>query len=145
IEEAAEHIAKVEVSQRVIEHWERKLDDGFTYDILFCQLDDPSDWVRPLRDALSERGEYVGMGPNIVVAGAARRTWRFKAEQGEFIHPGPQFVFFLEDLQERDGDWIPGLRSVEVGPRILDGRVFYMFGDSPSVCFGDGGRVRRIE
>ncbi|MBW2275615.1 MAG: hypothetical protein JRG96_20335, partial [Deltaproteobacteria bacterium] len=38
IEEAAEHIAKVEVSQRVIEHWERKLDDGFTYDILFCQL-----------------------------------------------------------------------------------------------------------
>jgi hypothetical protein len=145
IEKAAERIAKVEVSQRVIEHWERKLDDGFTYDILFCQLQEPADWVRPLRQSLGERGEYVGMGPNIVVDGSSRRTWRFKADAGEFIHPGPQFVFFLEELQERDGAWIPGLDEVEVGPRILDGRVFYMFADTPSVCFQDGGRMRPIE
>jgi hypothetical protein len=145
IENAAQRIAKTEVSHRVIEHWERKLRDGFTYDVLFCQLREPADWVRSVRDSLTEHGEYVGMGPNIVVAGSPRRTWRFKAEPGEFVHPGPEFVFFLEDLQEREAVWIPGLSRVEVGPRILDGRVFYMFGDDPGVCFSDGARMQHLE
>ncbi|MBW2271878.1 MAG: hypothetical protein JRG96_01300 [Deltaproteobacteria bacterium] len=144
LERAVDAVIDSGITDEAVAHWEQGLDEGFVYDLLFCQVREPAGWVRHLRNELLERGEYVGTGASMVVAGENRRAWRFKAEPGEFLYPGPEFVFFLEDYQERAGLWIPGLYDVEFGVRLLAGRAYYMFGDEPGVCFEDASRLRRM-
>ena len=145
LERAADRIARTDASHKIIGHWERKLEDGFVYDVLFCQLREPDDWVKTVRDALLAHGSYIGSGAPIVVAGNVRRTWRYRAAPGVFTQPGPDFHYFLEELQKSRGGDVPGLDEVAVGPRILGGRVYTLFGDDLDICFDDPSRMRSID
>ena len=142
---AVDAIVESGITDEAIAHWQQGRENGFVYDLLFCQIREPRHWADPLRDEIGTRGLSVGHGPNIVGDGTPRRTWQFRGSPSSFRYPGADFVFFLEDFKPLRGDRIPGLAEVSFGARILDGRVFYMFADDPGICFEDGSRVRNLD
>jgi hypothetical protein len=111
-------------SHRIIEDWNRKLQEGFEYSLMFCGSRGKR-WIRPLRRALRERGEFISRsrGDNVT------DIYRFHANPGQFVFPSVDFEDLLMDL-----DGVEGVRS-EV--TLVGDRLYFVFGDSPE-CFDRG-------
>ena len=105
-------------AHRVIEDWNRKLQEGFEYSLMFCSFDNPS-WIKRLRRELKNKGDFVSKsrGDN------ATQIYRYHANPGEFVFPSVDFEDFLLDLE--------GFDMIESGVVMVKEKLFFVFGDDP--------------
>ncbi len=111
-------------AHRVIENWETKLQEGFEYSLMFCSFGNP-DWIKHLRRALKDKGDFVSKsrGDNVT------QIYRYHANPGEFVFPSVDFEDFMLDLD--------GFDMVESGVVLVKDKLFFVFGDD-SQCLDMG-------
>jgi hypothetical protein len=111
-------------SHRIIADWNRKLEEGFEYSLMFCGANG-NRWITPLRRALRKRGEFISKsrGDNVT------EIYRFHAYPGQFVFPAVDFEDLLLDLN--------GFEGVKSDVTLVGDRLYFVFGDSPE-CFDRG-------